>query len=289
MAFLSLSDPGLAIAQEGSFHYQTLFKAALPNQTTAGYFTDASMSAGTPKYNAYAGSALTATQMVGAGNTGIFCGAHESGKTKRLVRWNAYFGQVPAAANLLDYLMFYPLVDGDDTDVQVMDNSVSLPRYASGEGVRAMLVSFAPMTAAAVVTVSYTNSDGVSGRTSSGAVVPAALGGIVVSAAVPANGVPVATSNVCTPFLPLASGDKGMRSIESIQLSSAAGGFMTLVLVKPLARLTVLETGVMAEKMFGVDTTVFPEILSGAYLNIVAQINTTAAAYVLSEFLFANI
>ena len=42
----------------------------------------------------------------------------------------------PDHVHLLDYLMFYPLIDLDDDVEQVMDNTVTLPRYDDGAGVR---------------------------------------------------------------------------------------------------------------------------------------------------------
>ena len=284
-----LSHFGEAVETHGRAHYQMMFKAALVAGGTAGYIVDASMSSGTPKYNAYAGPELTATPLIGGGNAGVYAGPFEAGLVKHLVSWNAQMSQAPAWVRLLDYLLCYPLIDGDSTGAQVMVNASGLPRHTTGAGVRAMLVSFAPMTAAATVSYSYTNSEGVAGRTATGAVVPAGLGGVVVSAAVPSNGTAVSTSNVCTPYLPLEGGDTGIRSVESVTFNSSPGGFMTLVLVKPLAQLAVLEAGVTAEHAFGMDSTSFPQVSEGAYLQCIAQIASASASSLVSAFLFANV
>jgi len=40
---------------------------------------------------------------------------------------------VPITMVMCDYLLFYPQVDMDSVDPQAMDNTVTLPRYESGE------------------------------------------------------------------------------------------------------------------------------------------------------------
>lgn len=42
-------------------------------------------------------------------------------------------GTLPMSMVLLDYLMYYPLVDEGTTDTQFMTNSIPLPRYPTGE------------------------------------------------------------------------------------------------------------------------------------------------------------
>lgn len=64
------------------------------------------------------------------------------------------------AYKLLDYVAYYPFVDGDSTNKQAMDNAVTLPRYTNGDGVLAMMVATAPTTGAGVFTYSYVDSDG---------------------------------------------------------------------------------------------------------------------------------
>jgi hypothetical protein len=67
---------------------------------------------------------------------------------------------------LCDYLLFYPFVDESVTDEQIMDNTATLPRYTDGDGVQMMAVVVAAQVGGGTFTVNYTNSDGVSGRTS---------------------------------------------------------------------------------------------------------------------------
>lgn len=101
-------------------------------------------------------------------------------------------------------------------------NSTALPRYTDGGGVEAWLeVSTAGSTTAATVSMnSYTNQDNQNAR----------AGGSIsfATATQPANA-------LLGP-LPLQAGDTGVKSVETINVSVAAGGSATvnLILVKPL-------------------------------------------------------
>lgn len=244
-------------------------------------------SSGIPKYNAFAGGALEATSLVGAGNAGIFTGPVLSGSTKHLLRWQircSGTNSAPMRVLLSDYLLFYALIDADSTDQQDMINAVTLPRYETGDGVRIVLIATAPMTATANCTITYTNSEGVSGRSVSFDVIPAAAIGVCATGAGTGGAV-----GAVTPFVNLADGDRGVRSIDTITFAAAAGGFICACLVKPIAEISISEINVPAEKMFGFETQMLPEIKEGAYLNFMAQRNgTTATANVTSELIFIN-
>lgn len=288
MSLNGFGNLGKSIAEDGKYHYQYSYKSAVPAPGTAGFFVDCNQTSGSPKYNAFAGGALTATQLIGSGNAGVYVGSGISGSTKHLLRWNASVNgtnSVPMTINLCDYLLFYPLIDCDDVDIQPMDNTLSLPRYESGDGVRIVLIATAPMTATASCTITYTNSDGVSGRTSTSNVIPATAIGVCATGVGAAGG-----AGQVSPFFNLASGDAGVRSIESIQFSSSAGGFICAALVKPIEKLQLYEINVTTEKMFGFDYLGAPEIKDGAYLNFLIHRNsgTTQTAYLTQEFIFIN-
>jgi hypothetical protein len=274
MALNSFSNIGNSMELDGKFHYQYMYKAALPAAGTAGYFVDSSMAAGQPKYNAYAGGELSSNVLTGAGNFGIYPGSFITGSSKHLLRWQCYSGAyVSTYFHLCDYLLFYPLVDCDNTDPQPLTNTEVLTRYTDGVGVRIMLVATAPMIATAPCTITYTNSDGVSGRTATFNVIPALATG---------------AANTASLFVNLAAGDKGVRSVDQIQFAGSAGGFISIVLVKPLATNQLLEATVPTEKMFGFEYQNLPEIKPGAYLNIVFQASQTGASNLLGEFIFIN-
>lgn len=286
MTVFRYADFGKAAA-DGKLHFQQFQKVTPPSVTAAGRWCDMNLSSGTPKYNPYPGSALTATQLIGGGNNGIYPGEFSSSRTKHLLQWGAVATgttPVPAELYLCDFLMFYPLVDGDDTDIQLMDNTAVLPRYTSGEGLRAIILATAPVTANADVTITYTNSEGVSSRTITARVLTTNnIGELAVAGSAGVTGV-----NSADIFLPLVAGDLGIRSIDSVQFVSASGGFFCIVLVKPLDRLPLLEINTYSEKMRAGSAAGFLKIESGAQLNCLLRRQTTATS-IYGQFIFVDV
>lgn len=104
--------------------------------------------------------------------------------------------------------------------------TAALPRYTDGVGVMMALEIYTQIGATTTsFTVSYTNSDGTSGRTSP----PMTIGN---------TGYREANRFI---QIPLASGDKGVRSVESITLAGTTGtaGAMGITLYKPLAMFNI--------------------------------------------------
>lgn len=269
----------------GNFHYQYVYKTALPASGTAGFFVDANQSSGIPVYNAFAGSALTFTPLSGQRNQGVNIGPRPVTGTKYLSRFQALTttASVPTFLYLSDYVGFYPLIDADNTDPQEMDNTISPSRY-NGEGVRIVLVATAPMTATASCTIVYTNQSGVTGRTVTFNVIAAPSIGVCATA----TGT-VGAAGQATPFVNLAEGDTGVRAIESITFASGAGGFISACLVKPLANLMLYEASVAAEKQFGFEVQRPPEIHPDSYLNFLVQRGSTASINLQAELVFLTI
>lgn len=272
----------LANDYEGNGEYWTSFfhKTGSPILTGAGVWADLSMAAGTPKYNAYVGTQNEGTPMLGVGNNGIYAGPGISASmTKHISSVNIQSASAtlaPAHFVLCDYLYSYPLTDMDMTDIQVMDNSVAtVPRYADGLGVRAMLVTTTPQTGVAQCVVTYTNSNGVTGRTSS--IYTAISNTGLIQGAQAASG----AANAQSPFIPLASGDKGIRVIESVQMLSSAGGFCAVVLVKPLLNIQLYERNTVSEIDYLMQRPSLPRVLDGAYLNFVFTSGVTAVSSVI--------
>jgi hypothetical protein len=287
MAFRGFNKIGKAFADEGKFHYQYVYKTTTPNPGTAGYFVDMNQTIGIPKYNSFAGGNLKFNALTGAGNGGVYVGPTISGSTKHLLRWqglniNAGANGAPDWVMLLDYLGFYRLINCDSTDAQDMVNTDSLTRYTDGEGVRIVLIVTEPMTVTASVTITYTNTADVSGRTATANLVPGLDIGVC------ATGTGSGGVTAPTPFFPLASGDSGVKSIQQVTLAAAAGGFVTAALVKPIANLQIYDPSVPSEKLFGAETHMLPEIKTGAYLNFIIQRSGSAAGALQSELLFVN-
>jgi hypothetical protein len=104
--------------------------------------------------------------------------------------------------------------------------TAALTRYTSGEGVMAGIVVYSIIgTTGTTVTISYTNSSGVSSRTSTATT----LGGGFYREV-----------GVLIP-IPLQAGDTGIRSIESVTLAATTGsaGNFGVCLFKPLSMISL--------------------------------------------------
>jgi len=269
----AVADASLA----GREHFCSIRK--VPSQaTTLGWWADLSMAAGNPKPNYYASSPLVAVAL--PSYEGIFHGADKFPATKHLAKLGL---MTPTAAMvgrymMLDYLLYYPFVDGDDTDTQSMDNTTVLSRFTDGAGVQVMAVLVAPSTGSGVFTFTYVNQDGVE-RTSPDQ----------VCATTAANIATIATSQRAVagmpggPFLALASGDTGVRSITSAQFSVANGGLISLVLVRPIVDLAIREVNTMAE-ICSVQHRPMPRVVDGASLGLICNPSGSIAAGALAGY-----
>lgn len=259
--------------------FSTIFRKVPAVATAAGIWFDLSMVPGIPGPNYYASSpavAETLTPTTGSGTAGIQYGGNlpSSAGKKYLARSVIFTSIAPMALILCDYLLYYPFMDMGDTAPQTMDNTKALTRYTDGEGVRIMAVEVAPQIGSATFTVSYTNQDGISDRTTKRCRcnTQTVNGTIINTSATPS------VSAFGGPFLNLQEGDTGVRSIESFTMSVADTGLITLVLVKPLATLYTLEALVPAETVWHKDRLTMPEIKNGAFLGLVALSQASLAS-----------
>ena len=182
---------------------------------------------------------------------------------------------LPMNAILCDYLLYYPTIDDGTTDEQVMDNTVTLSRYADGRGVQMIAVTTGARTGGQTFTVKYTNQDGVTGRVSQVVIQNTAttLGSITTSNTTATNG--------AGPFIPLQHGDSGVRAVESVTMNNVDTGIFSIILVKPLVQTCFREVTVPYEKDFLIPTTDLVKIEDNAFLNFLCLPLGTLAATVL--------
>lgn len=250
----------------GQTWYSTWRKS--PSQvSTVGVWFDLSMSPGNPVPQYYAASPAVGVPMSYSDEQGLNHGRNVSPATKHLKRVTVMTSTataLPMPMMLCDYLFYYPFIDEGTTDVQSLDNTQSLTRYTDGEGVQVMAVSVAGRTGGQTFQIGYTNSDGVAGRVSQ----------TVVQNAVSVNGSIVtsqrANADARGPFIPLQAGDTGVRSIESVTMNGADVGLFSLVLVKPLAQLSLRGVDAPVEVNYFTDFGQLPRIVDDAYLNFLA-------------------
>lgn len=283
-AFRTLTE--LNNAYENGRVFSCSFRKVFTASITARWWHDLSRESGNPLPNYYAATPLAAAVL--NGERGLFHGPDQSPATK----WITKFGIVSATAGmlgqykLLDYLLYYPFVDADVVDTQLLDNTVALPRYSDGAGVQVMAVVVGtPTVTNGTFTFDYINQDGIA-RTSpvqGTAGTLASVGNLYCSA-------PASNINTLGPFLKLASGDTGVRSITSVTFSVPTGGLITLVLVQPLLDTLAIELNVPLETSVCINKPITP-ILDGAYLNLIVcptAAVTTATVSGYAEFVWSE-
>lgn len=263
----------------------SLIAAFTAGQSNKGYYQKASSNAaasaagrwhefftasGIPTAGSFTGSAGVATVMnastQGALNIGT---ASVSPDIKNLVSWKIQTPTatvVPATFYLVDYLLYYPacVVTGVAT---TLNNTATLPRYTTGEGVFPIIVAQTAHGAAApALTLNYkdpANND---------------QNGLVMTA--PASSIHISTCylNNGSPFLPLATTDNGVKQINSYTLSSGTTGTVAFVLVKIIAEIDLyaINTGVIADYIANIPT--FPKIEDDACLGIIGVCGGAMAA-----------
>lgn len=239
----------------------------------AAMYIDTSMFPGGPPANYYASTPLAAATL--DGTRGIYHGDDKAPSRKYLAAWSftttstSYVGE----RHLLDYLLYYPFIDCDDLTTQVMDNTVTLPRYADGDGVMVMPVCVSTGTGNGQFTFDYENQNGVA-KTSP--VINCVFNG-GASAPAPSNllacdSPTLAGAAVGRMFCPLAPGDTGVRKITGVTFSVANGGLACFVLVKPLASSITREPSVQTEQTSIIHLAAPARIYDGAFLGIVVKV-----------------
>ena len=234
----------------------------------AGRWYDGSMLNALPIANAWAGTALNwraCDESTGNGTQvfGIPHGGNVSPLVKHLLNMNAWgtaATSVPGTLMLVDLQGYYPGISNNTTSAQTLVGTPTL-RYTNGEGCRMYWVQTAAAGATAQnIALSYTDQAGNTGN---------ALGATV---AMTASGIAGHISHAGTaannygPFLPLASGDTGVRSVQTVTFSAANTGTGALCIARPLAQITLSVAGLMTEKDLLNQIPSLPVINDGACL-----------------------
>jgi hypothetical protein len=268
MSITSTRDIAEAISS-GRVHTQRFFK----NSGLVGdnEWQDWSYTSGQPAYDARIGlSALTFSPYSAAGNDAIYLPPVAAGEERHVVgvTLTSIAGNVDQfgiTAELYDLLGVYPLIDGDSTDQQTMDNSLTLPRYEDGVGVYAVLVNHvAPsITAGCLVGISYVSADGNSRS---------------MQVYTLADGINKANSTLHSAgtsqgMLYLPSDGGGVKEITSLTFNTAPGGLWAIYLVKPINRISTqagangVNRAVFSEKcLCSTESFNLPRIYDGAWL-----------------------
>lgn len=276
MPIQSVKDINDAFAA-GRFHTQRFLKNA--GGVGDGRWRDWSYVGGQPVYDGRIGNSATLTPFIASRNDAIYFPSIAADQNRHLTGLRVYVvsggaNQQTVSFEMYDLLAVYPLLDGDSTDLQVMDNTASLPRYSDGVGVRAVLVNhISPaLIAGSLCTISYTDADDVARSL----ICYTTLDGAETAAW---TLVPAGTSAGGMLYLPTVG--RGVKKIDSLQFSSAPGGLWVVYLLRPIARVdwhggvnVTTPATVMAEKCFcATESFNLPRIHDGANLGFFYMAN----------------
>lgn len=198
--------------------------------------------------------------------TGIPHGG-DVGGFKHILNASAFTAAATSCPNIImlaDLLGFYPITSVTTTGAQTLNNTVTLPRHTDGAGVQAFLTPSTVMGAATPnISITYTNSDGTTGKTTPSTLPVGNSAAAVTSVVYSGTG-----TGKYGPFIPLAAGDAGIRSVQSINLSASyVSGVLNLVLCRPLFTIPITTIGVAGERDFVNQIPSLPKIYDGACLS----------------------
>lgn len=204
-----------------------------------------------------------------------YLGPNVSPQTKHVVNVEAHSANlVPGKLMLVDQLMVYAGINLNTNMAQTIATTLTLPRYTDGVGVRAYMVcTVANGATPQNIAMTYTNTVPTAGRTMPMTVASTAssVAGHLLHAGT--------NPNNFGPFLPMAAGDLGVKSVQTMQMSAAAGsGEAALVLCKPLLTLPIGTIGVAGERDLLNQIPSLPRVYDGANLQWLFMAGAALAA-----------
>jgi hypothetical protein len=274
VGFASLDDLINEMTTNGK-RWRADFNKTIANGTyTAGAWYDLSLLSGSPVANTYAGTALTSTVPTETTGWGIYHGGNVSSDTKHLLKAVAVANAAASAVGTLlltDTLLYYPTILSTSGSLQTLTNSTSLTRYTNGNGNRHYFVhTVASGANTPTVAMSYTRQ--TTGGTDTGRALGATTA-FVASVGIGRFSASGTSANNRGPFLPLQSGDVGIKSVESVTVTTphATTGTMALVICQPIAEIPLTTANVPVVMDFLSAVPSLPQIQDGACLNLLYQ------------------
>jgi hypothetical protein len=264
MGFSSIDDLVNEISNNGKF-LKIPFQKTSNNgvASAAGRWHEALQWSGLPGPVTLTGTPGTASALSSTTAGALPIGANVSPDTRHLL--NALMlsptaTAVPATFILADFLALYPSLAVTGTPSTL--TPVALPRYTTGDGVLGVVTVAAALGAASpALTFTYTNQAGTAGR-------------VAAAHTAPAASAPLSTLFLTdgSPFIRLAAGDTGIRSVQSYTIAAGTTGSASLLLCRPLATIPLLAINTASERDFLYQLPSLPRVEDGACLGWMVQV-----------------
>lgn len=257
----------------GRIHYQRFYKTASTTGDTQ--WIDWSYASGQPAYDARIGDALTFTPFVASRNDAIYFPGKNSDQQRVILDITLQTtaggaSQVSLDSVVYDLVGVYPLIDGDSTDEQPMDNTQTLPRYTDGKGLIPVLVNqVAPLVTNSTGTMEYVDSADQT-QTVTFAVANTGVNKVVSG---------VSGNSIGALSLPMMGSAGGIKQVNKITFNTAPGGLFAIYLVRPLTTICNNDgvssgSKIATEKgMYNRNGWSFPEVYDGAWLGFFIRPN----------------
>jgi hypothetical protein len=268
MGWSSLDDFVSEVSSNGKFNRTDWNKITGAAAYTAGRWYDLSGLGGYPVANTYSGTALNAQAPSESSGFGLYHGGNVSTDTKHILNIAAMSSAatgVPSILMLVDLCLYYPGISMSSSTRQTLVNGTTLSRYTDGVGLRSWTVTTATtgatahnLDSGAGTGTEYVDQGGAT------AVHPGTIS-FTASAIVPHIGHSGTAANNFGPFLPLASGDYGVRSYNFFKLTaSSTAGTVALCIGRPLATIPLTTASIMSERDLMNQLPSLPRIVDGA-------------------------
>jgi len=205
------------------------------------------MVGGQPTSGVYTGSNLVHTRTTDLTAGALYHGGDKTPDTKHLIYMNALSsaGAISPTLMLCDQVGYYPIDTYSSTVQFTLDNATGPDRYVSDgqSGLQAVVISHGTTVAGTITQLAYVDQDGNAGSMPTTPAV-ALTAGLIGTGTLGSRVITI----VSGPFLPLAAGDCGMRSITTATVTETGAIPFRILMVKPLAVIPTPVAGVPGER-----------------------------------------
>ena len=253
--------------------------------TTALYWYSLWMVGGYPASGVYTagGANLAFTRTTDVTTGALYHGGNKSTDTKHLIYMNALSsaGAISPTLMLCDQVGFYPVDTYTSTTQFTMGNGTGPDRYISAgqSGLQAVIISHGTTVAGTITECTYVGQDGNTGATMPTSPAVAITAGLIGTATLGSKVI----TNVAGPFLPLAAGDCGMRSITTMTVTETGAIPFRVLMVKPLAIIPTPTAGVPGERDLAMQIANLERVYDGACLMWLAWFGSATATTLTGE------
>lgn len=242
--------------------------------TTANNWYEFLTASGIPSAMSLTGTAGVATALTSTTAGAFPLNSSVSPAIRSLMNVTAWASATQPPMNLIvcDFLLLYPNLSPYSAGQTILDNTIKIPRYTDGSGVKAIAVVQTAMSLGGNVTINFTAPDDTT--QSSYLTTPSDITNVTAMFTRQVNSL-----SSSTPFFPIPNGKSGIKSIDSYTFANGSSGRFALLLCRPLVQIPITAATNMATMRDCVyQLQSLPQIKDGACLGFISSCATAFAA-----------